>query len=402
MRKNPIVIIAFMLFSILAYSIKTEAGAGILVANTEASNGPENPVLNQTSEPKELIVQEADSDVQLPDPVTNPSIDSRLTSSRSSPFDAPTRQPVITVTLSFAGDCTLGDDDKYTWNTFDQVYDEVGDDSYFFKEVLSVFSADDYTFINFEGTFTQSSEKAEKEYRFKGDPSYVEILKAGSIEGVTLANNHSLDYLEKGFNDTVDTLTLAGVDYTYFDTYFIKNINGMKIGFLGYKGWQNETRSNALLKKQVQEMREQGVVYIVASYHWGDQYSYAPNFQQIQMAHYAIDNGVDLVVGHHPHVLQGMEMYNGKPIVYSLGNFCFGGSPVPKDYDTIIYQNILTYDVQTQMLLTSESNIIPAKVSSVKGKNNYQPIIAKDKEADRILEKFESLSKSLAKKSKSK
>lgn len=242
----------------------------------------------------------------------------------------------VTITVSFAGDCTIGDDEKYTWNTFDEVYKKMNDPEYFFQGVKSAFACDDFTFINFEGTFTEATKKAVKEYRFKGDPAYIDVLLKGSIEGVTLANNHSLDYLEKGFDDTVQTLNEAKIYYTYFDTTFIKEIKGMQIGFLGYKGWEHEKRSNDLLKKHVKEMREQGVDFIVANYHWGDQNSYSPNALQKRMAHFAIDNGVDLVIGHHPHVLQGMEIYKGKTIAYSLGNFCFGGAPNPRDKDTII------------------------------------------------------------------
>ena len=307
----------------------------------------------------------------------------------------PPEPDIRTVTLSFAGDCTIGDDDKYTWNTFDSVYKKVQDPGYFFQGVQSVFASDDFTFINFEGTFTDATKKAVKEYRFKGDPSYVNVLKEGSIEAVTLANNHSLDYLEQGFNDTVATLNEAGIPYTYFESSFISQINGLRVGFLGYKGWEHERRSNTLLKEQVRAMREQGVTFIVANYHWGDQNSYVPNALQKRMAHYAIDNGVDLVIGHHPHVLQGMEIYRGKPILYSLGNFCFGGAPNPKDKDTIIYQIVIHYDAVNRKILKSENVIIPVRVSGENGRNNYQPVLATGEDEKRIMEKFEWISKQI-------
>lgn len=308
-----------------------------------------------------------------------------------------TTPDALMITLSFTGDCTLGDDDKYQWNTFDEVYRKVKDPSYFFSEVKSVFAYDDFTFVNFEGALTKAEKKAEKKYRFKGDPIYVNILKEGSIEGVTLANNHSLDYLEQGFNDTVKVLEEAGIRYTYFDTYFVQEIKGIKIGFLGYKGWEHEKRSNELLIKHVAEMRKAGVHYIVANYHWGDENSYTPNTLQKRMAHFAIDSGVDLVIGHHPHVLQGLEVYKGRNIVYSLGNFCFGGAPNPKDKDTIIYQQILTVDPEKNEIISTEYNIIPARVSGESERNNYQPVIAQGKEAERILNKFSKISEGLSK-----
>lgn len=293
-----------------------------------------------------------------------------------------------TIILSFAGDCTIGSDETYTWNTFDQVYEKEGNPSYFFREVKSVFEADDFTFVNLEGTFTNATKKAEKEFRFKGKPSYCEILVKGSVEGVTLANNHTLDYFEQGFEDTVNTLTEAGILYTYFETYFVVEIKGIQIGFLGYKGWGHEEKSNKLLVRQVNEMREQGVDFIVANYHWGDMRSYIPNAQQRRMAYFAIDNGVDLVIGHHPHVIQGMEKYKDKNIVYSLGNFCYGGSPNPSDKDTIIYQHIITVDTGAGEIINCSYNIIPALISSESKRNNYQPVIATGEEKNRIMEKF--------------
>ena len=300
----------------------------------------------------------------------------------------PIEPDIQTVTLSFAGDCTIGDDDKYTWNTFDSVYKKVQNPGYFFQGVQDVFARDDFTFINFEGTFTKGTKKAEKEYRFKGDPSYISVLKDGSIEGVTLANNHSMDYLDQGFKDTGAVLNEAGIPWAYFEKSFIVEIKGLKIGFLGYKGWEYESRSDKLLKDQMRAMREQGVSFIIANYHWGDQSSYVPNALQKRMAHYAVDNGVDLVIGHHPHVLQGMEIYKDKPILYSLGNFCFGGAPNPRDKDTIIFQIVLNYDATNRKILGAEERIIPAKVSSEVWRNDYRPILASGDERKRILEKF--------------
>ncbi|MDD4297327.1 MAG: CapA family protein [Ruminiclostridium sp.] len=299
---------------------------------------------------------------------------------------------IETITLSFAGDCTLGGDEKYTGNTFDKVYEKVNDPAYFFKGVQSVFGADDFTFVNLEGTLTNATKKAEKEYRYRGDPSYTEILMKGSVEGVTLANNHTLDYFDVGYDDTISALDSAGIYPTNFESCFIRDIKGIKIGFLGYKGWGHESKSHTLLEKQVKEMREQGVNFIVANYHWGDMRVYKPNEQQKRMAHFAIDHGVDLVIGHHPHVLQGMETYKGKNILYSLGNFCYGGSSNPGDKDTIIYQHQITYDKKHGEIINSEHKIIPARITSDPGRNNYQPIIAAGDEETRIMRKFEELS----------
>jgi len=302
---------------------------------------------------------------------------------------------IETIILSFAGDCTIGSDESYRGYTFHKVYREVKDPAYFFSGAKSIFSNDDYTLVNLEGVFTNENRKAEKEFRYKGPPEYCEILKAGSIEGVTLANNHTLDYLQSGYDETIKTLNEWGIDYTDEDVYIIKEIKGAKIGFLGYRGWSHEKKSNQLLVRHVKQMREQGVNFIVVNYDWGDMYSYKPNAQQKSMAHFAIDNGADLVVGHHPHVLQGMEVYKGKSIVYSLGNFCYGGHKNPKDRDTIIFQQLITFNVTENVIVGTESRIIPASISSRTDINDFRPVIAKKDEAERILKKYKALSEDI-------
>lgn len=299
---------------------------------------------------------------------------------------------IETITISFAGDCTIGSDESYRGNTFDKVYETVKDPAYFFQKVSSIFANDDYTFINLEGTFTKETKKANKEFRYKGDPLYCDILSKGGIEGVTLANNHTFDYFQRGFDETVEILMAANIDYTYFEKYIIKEIKGIKVGFLGYKCWSDEKKARTLLPEQVKQMREQGVDFIIANYHWGDMYVYTPNAQQKNMAHYAIDNGVDLVIGHHPHVLQGMENYKGKNIIYSLGNFCYGGNMNPKDKDTIIYQQIILFDTANGEIVNTDFRIIPASMSSQADRNNYQPMLVFGQEGESILKKYIELS----------
>lgn len=302
---------------------------------------------------------------------------------------------ITDITLSFVGDCTIGSDESYRGNTFHTTYKEVNNPGYFFNGVKSIFEADDFTFINLEGVFTDETKKANKKFRYKGPPNYCEILSQGGIEGCNLANNHTLDYFQAGFDQTVEVLKKANIDFTYQGIYIIKEIKGVKLGLLGYKGWSNEKSANELLVKHVKEMRNQGVDFIVANYHWGDMYSYMPNAQQRNMAHFAIDNGVDLVIGHHPHVLQGKESYNGKNIVYSLGNFCYGGKMNPQDKDTIIFQQILSFDVSKGEIVGTDYNIIPASISSRTDTNDFQPTVAAGVEAERILKKYEDLSKDL-------
>ncbi len=295
---------------------------------------------------------------------------------------------IYDIILTFAGDTTLGQDEDYTWNRFDS-YAENNDAGYFFEKVSSVFKNDDFTFLNLEGPLTSSDSIEPKEFNFKGDPLYVRILKEGSIEGVTLANNHILDYGTEGLEETVNVLKNNDILYTHYEDHFVIEIKDIRIAYLGYMGWSGESRSLKHLKKVVLELREEGVDYITANFHWGTEHQYYPDENQKRMAYFAIDNGVDLVIGHHPHVLQGKEIYKGKTIIYSLGNFCFGGAPHPYDYDTIIYQKKLT--IKDGRITEENDVIIPARVSGTPDKNNYQPIIAEGEEAKRIQDKFDGL-----------
>lgn len=372
--------LAAILMSTLPLNILTlYTGGYFLPAETTASQVQEDEQAVQTEEQPELLGEQAEEEVPETEQAAEENIEPETTE----------------IVISFTGDCTIGSDESYKGYTFHKVYNDVKDPAYFFSGVKSVFEADDYTFVNLEGVFTDAKKKADKEFRYKGPPSYCEILVRGGVDGCNLANNHTMDYLQAGFDQTVEVLNSAAIDHAYMENYLVREIKGVKIAFLAYKGWSSEKKSNELLVRHVKELREQGVHYIIASYHWGDMYSYVPNSQQKKMARFAIDNGVDLVIGHHPHVLQGMETYKGKNIVYSLGNFCYGGKKNPADKDTIIYQQIITYNRRTGEIEGTDYRIIPALISSRKDINDFKPVIAEGKEAERILKKYEDLSKKI-------
>lgn len=121
----------------------------------------------------------------------------------------------------------------------------------------------------------------------------------------------------------------------------------------------------------------------------------SPDETQIQLGHIAIDEGADLVIGSHPHVIQGYEKYNGRYIVYSLGNFCFGGNPNPSDKDCMIFQQ--TFTVTGNDVATDDNiNVIPCSISSVSNSNNYQPTPATGDEKTRIEAKIKKSSDSIA------
>ncbi len=311
----------------------------------------------------------------------------------SSPAETPEPQP-ITLTVSCVGDCTLGTDENFNQSTSLPAYAEEHGLDYFLSNVADIFEADDLTIVNFEGTLTTSTSRADKTFAFKGDPSYTEILTSSGVEACNLANNHSHDYGSDSFTDTQKYLTAAGLITFGYDKVAVTEVNGVKVGLVGVYELAKGADCAEDLEAAMADVKEQGAQLIIVTFHWGIEREDVPESTQISLAHQAVDLGADLVIGHHPHVLQGIEEYNGVNIVYSLGNFCFGGNSNPSDKDTMIYQQTFTVlDGQVQPGL--DVNIIPCSLSSVSDHNDYRPTPATGDEATRILEKIQSRSDSI-------
>ena len=288
------------------------------------------------------------------------------------------------VTISAVGDCTLGTDVGLNSSTSFDAFDIVNGHSWFFQNVKDILSEDDATFANLEGTLTTETQRENKQYAFKGDPSYTQILKNGSIDVVTLANNHSSDYGPQSLADTKRYLTEAGIDYCQDTEIAVKNVNGIPTAFVGIYVLDDGMDSEKELREAVAAAKEQGARLIIVAFHWGNEKETQPDATQQELAHIAVDCGANLVVGHHPHVLQGIEKYNGAYIVYSLGNFCFGGNSAPSDMDTMIFRQTFTV-TQDDVLDDDQIEIIPCSISSEAYYNNYQPTPVQDAEAQRIL-----------------
>lgn len=292
-----------------------------------------------------------------------------------------------TVTISALGDCTLGSDSSFNTTTNFDAFAAVNGTSYFFANVKDILENDDATFANFEGTLTTEDTRESKQYAFKGDPSYTEVLTNGSVDVVTLANNHSSDYGVQSNEDTKQYLEGAGIDYCTGDEIVVKDVNGIRTAFIGIYVLDEGLAKEEQVKETIAAAKSQGAQLVIMAFHWGTEKATEPDATQITLAHAAVDAGADLVVGHHPHVLQGIEKYNGKYIAYSLGNFCFGGNSTPSDMDTIIFRQ--TFRVtEDGVEPDAETEIIPCSISSVEGYNNYQPTPAQGSEADRIIEKL--------------
>lgn len=295
-----------------------------------------------------------------------------------------------TITISAAGDCTLGTDEGFDYGrSFKGKYDAVQNPAYFFQNVQPVFAQDDLTIVNMEGTLTEETAREPKQFAFKGDAAYAKILSSGAVEAANLANNHSFDYGKKSYEDTIAALEAEGISSFGYERTAVMDIKGVKVGFAGVYELAKHIDCKQDLLDNIASLKEQGAQLIIVSFHWGQEKENIPNNVQVELAHTAIDNGADLVLGHHPHVLQGIEEYKGKNIVYSLGNFCFGGNSAPRDMDTMIFQQTFTLkDGEVQQ--DNVTNILPCKISSAyaEGYNNYQPVLAEGEQKEKIFQRL--------------
>lgn len=303
------------------------------------------------------------------------------------------------IVLSFTGDCTLG-----TWPTsnaktnYTAVFNEAGSPTYSFDNVKSLFFNDDYTYINLETTLTDSKTVSQQKYAFKGSPDWGSTMIAPSgVEGCNIANNHHYDWLEEGYTDTIDSVTSAGMDVGNEDHVIVTTCGDVEIVLIsGNYIWPtgrgktiDADTLTATLCEQIKQYKRQDNVVIVNA-HWGLERQNYCNGSQVSSAHALVDAGADLVVGHHPHTLQGAEYYNGKYIFYSLGNFAFGGKGTTDEVNrmaVILRPRFALRDGSAQLTGLS---IVPCYTTSSSNVdiNNYQPRPLSGDEAAKIADKL--------------
>ena len=287
--------------------------------------------------------------------------------------------------LSFAGDCTLGSVKSHFYykDGFIVQIQERGF-AYPFSGVIDLFSTDDLTIVNLEGTFTDSKKAKDKPFAFRAPPAFAEIVKLGSVEAVNIANNHINDFGPAGKADTVAALDLFGIGHFGNGELAIYEVNGIRIGMTGYTYPHWNTLQN-LAERDIPVLRALGCDIIVLSIHAGEEEQYKTSETLKRIFRGAVDLGVDIVFGHHPHVLQGVEVYQGKPIFYSLGNFAFGGNLNPKDWDTMIGQVVIQKDENG--VRPVEMRLIPCLISAETRHSDFRPVPAEGERARSILMK---------------
>ncbi|MFT4127418.1 MAG: CapA family protein [Gordonia sp. (in: high G+C Gram-positive bacteria)] len=299
------------------------------------------------------------------------------------PNAAPAEQELV---LSFTGDNILGTDDNFSSATsLPTLWAESGRrPDYFFQSVKRFFTTDDLTVANFEVALTRRSAKRYKGegevYHFHGDPALARTLPAGGIDVVTVANNHTYDYGQAGFTDTLAALRAAGIEYfgtgdegegSSYDYDNLTTVKGVTFGFVGYQAWLDTPQMRRKLVGDIRSLRARGADVVIPFMHWGIESEHTPYGVQTALGHLAIDAGADLVVGTHPHVIQSMEIYRGKLIAYSFGNFAFGGNSNPTDKRTFILQ--ARFHLAGTRVRGVDFRVIPTRVSRTESYNDYVP-----------------------------
>lgn len=248
--------------------------------------------------------------------------------------DGFTKDRDSTITIIAAGDLMLG-----SW--VEQVIADSGF-AYPFKDIYPFTSDSDIFFANLEAPFGTKGEAFAKKYTFQVSPALIKVLIKGGVNLVSLGNNHIMDYGVESLKETIELLTrykisFAGAGLNLFQARqpAILQVKGKKVGFLSYsltfpeEFWATDTSAGTCFPYEefvFQDVKElaQKTDLVIVSCHWGQELMNHPKEYQILLAHQLIDKGADIILGHHPHVIQGIEFYKGKPIVYSMGNFIFG------------------------------------------------------------------------------
>ena len=356
----PALILAATLFGVLVFTCRTEILEQIKKEEPVLQTGPSVEASAETS-----TEEPTDAPTEAPtEPPTEPPAEE--------PTEPPTEPGPQSFLLTFVGDCTLGCNAKMV-NVKTAFPLTVGDDyDYSMANVKDYFLNDDCSFANLEGTLGGKGKAQNKKYVFTGKAEYTEIFTRNGMEAVTLANNHSFDFGQEGFDETKAVLENAGIPYAeHMGTVTVTTDSGLTIGLFAVD-FTRDTPKKEDVKSAIRNLKDAGVDLIVCAFHWGKENTFQATSTQKEFGKLAIDSGAAIVWGHHPHVLQPIEEYNGGIIYYSLGNFVFGGNSAPKDRDTALVQQEVIREADGTVRL-GKMTAVPCSVGSEGLSNNFQP-----------------------------
>ena len=264
-----------------------------------------------------------------------------------------------------------------------------------FRYVENVTKKADILLVNFENPVTSSYNAVKGDVPLKADPRYTYLLAdANDVVVASQANNHALDYGEAGMNESIKNLEEAGIYVIGAGMNRSEATKPLTIetgdrkvtilnymdadNFAEYRGVMDPATANSsgysaydseLAEMQVREARENGSSIIIAYLHYGNEYSRSPNDNQVKISHELINDGADIVIGSHTHVTQGVEMYNGKPIFYNLGNFIFDQSNPATHISYFLNLNLVEDNCTVTLYPTYVSNYLPTFMDAQSGKD---------------------------------
>ncbi len=281
----------------------------------------------------------------------------------------------VVVTITAVGDVTIGRNVQSSSKIFQQELDRQGGDiNFIFRNVKDIFEQDDLTIVNFEGvladSYTIPSKKKGNSFLFLGEPSYANALRDNGVEVATIENNHIDDFGADGRVNTQQALESAGVQWADEYNMTVYEVQGLKIAVLSYKTFDYYDTLFSKVPRDVAAAKAENDLVVVC-FHWGAEKDYAPNANQQKMGRMTIDAGADLVIGHHSHRINPIEQYNGKYIVYSVGNFSFAGNNKPDDMSTFIFQT--RFRIKDGKIVSNPFRIVPCRISSKTDYNDFMP-----------------------------
>ncbi|MFH1602098.1 MAG: CapA family protein [Candidatus Shapirobacteria bacterium] len=257
------------------------------------------------------------------------------------------------ITLLFTGDLSLSREINYQVS-------QKQDPDYPFEKIKNTLAQADWVTASLEGPIIENCPILRTGYKFCGQTQNANGLASAGIDSLNLANNHINNFGPEGIDQTIRTLDQKEINYFGLGKVNFQTIRGIKLGFLGF----DDTVSPLIkdqLQKEISKISSQ-VDWLIINFHWGQEYQDSPNSRQRELAYLAVESGADIVVGHHPHVVQALEYYRKRPVFYSLGNFVFDQ----------LWSEDTRKGALGKITLTKE-RIIKAELIPIYINNDYQP-----------------------------
>ena len=299
------------------------------------------------------------------------------------------------ITLTCTGDALLGSNDLVSSQDYAfQRYIEKYGYGYPFEKLQELMANDDITLINLECVLNDDAPAEKSRYRFRGPTDYANILHACSIEVVNLANNHSGDYGARGYQSTTAALDAVGIPYCgsteHGNEACYVEVDGIRIGFVGvfplhYKDHPQD------LEKCFDYLKKEGCAVIVASLHCGAEYNDIHGNIHDKYGNILRGLGANIIVGNHPHVPQGIRVFNGITQIYSLGNASFGGNTGVDEEVHCIQSAVAQFALHFEdgRYVGHQLTIWPIHISGVSPENNYQPVLVEGDAAQIVMKKIQ-------------